>query len=223
MQQKTRAIVFKTIKYRESSVISTLFTEKLGLQTYIVNNVRSRKSKTGMAFFQPLTLLNLVVYHKENSSLQRIAEMRCEDPYISIPSSIKKSSILLFLSEVLNKALKHESHPEPVFGFMYSSLLSLEHLEVQFDNFHLQFLLKLMRFLGFQPDSGTALRQQLLHGNSQLEAAIDHFLKEPYNHYLAISNDERRLIIDHILDFMSLHLDGFGKIKSNLILHDLNQ
>ncbi len=218
---KTLGIVFRFIRYKETSVIVTIFTRKYGIQSYIVNGVRSKKPKIASAFFQPLTLLDMVVYHKDGASLNRISEIKCTDPYMDILSNIRKSSVILFLSEVLFKSIKHESHPEVIYHFMHNSLLSFEHLNSGYENFHIQFLLKLTKYLGFQPDSGATLKGQLLHENSELEEPIDHFLKEGYNTYLSISNKLRIALIDRILEFYQLHIDGFGKIQSTQILHEV--
>lgn len=218
---KTNGIVFRFIRYKETSIIATVFTEKFGIQSYIVNGIRSKKPKMGIALFQPLTLLEMVVYHKENASLNRISEIKCLDPYRDIPVKVRKFSIVLFLSEVLFKSIKHESHPEVIFRFLHTSMLSLEHLHSQFENFHLQFLLKLTQYLGIQPDSGTALRNQLLHGNSDMEDSIDHFLQNGYDSYLSITNKERLHVLDYILEYYKLHIDGFGNIQSSHVLHDV--
>ena len=45
MLHKTRGIVFKTTDYGESSVIVQIFTEKFGLQSYIINAVKKPKAK----------------------------------------------------------------------------------------------------------------------------------------------------------------------------------
>jgi DNA repair protein RecO (recombination protein O) len=221
MLLKTGGIVFRFIRYRETSVIATIFTEKLGLQSYIVNGVRSKKPKIGIALFQPLTLLEMVVYHRENASLNRISEVKCAHPFIDIPLNVRKSSIALFLAEVLFKSIKHESHPEIIYNFLHSSLLSLEHLSTHFENFHLQFLLKLTRHLGFYPESGSSFRNQLLHGETTKNDGVDHFLKEGYNNYLALSNKQRLKVLDNILEFYKLHIDGFGNIQSTYILHNV--
>ena len=86
MLVKTKGIVINHIKYKESSIIVRIYTEKLGLQSYIVNGVRSAKAKNKMALFQVLTILDLVAYYYEDQNkLNRISEIRCKQPYQSIP------------------------------------------------------------------------------------------------------------------------------------------
>ena len=110
MLHKTRGIVIKFIKYRESSIIATVLTEKLGVQSYLVNSVRTKKPIYSISFFQPLTLLDMVVYHKENANLNRVSEIRCENQFGSIPFNHNKSAIALFLSEVMYKVIKEQGY-----------------------------------------------------------------------------------------------------------------
>lgn len=221
MLHKTKGIVFKFIKYRESSIISTVLTETFGVQSYIINSVRTKKPKHSIALFQPLTLLDMVVYYKESANLHRISEIQCENQFHSIPYDHSKSAIALFLSEVLYKAIKHESHPEGVFQFIHNSILSLDHQEEGFENFHLQFLLKLTRYLGFYPESGLELGTQLLNAGGE-SSNIDVLLKMNYNLKIpGLTSDDRIQILDQILDFYRLHIENIGEINSYRILREV--
>src|SRR6185369_7455791 len=110
MLHKTRGIVFRFTKYGDTSIIVTIFTELFGLQTYIVNGVRSKSAKSKIALFQPLTLLDLIVYYKENANIKRIKEIRCVHQYQTVQTDVRKSSIGMFLNEILNKTVKEENH-----------------------------------------------------------------------------------------------------------------
>ena len=114
MLYKTRGIVFRFTKYGETSIIVNIFTEMFGLQSYMVNSVRSKSSKNKIALYQPLTLLDLVVYHRENANILRIKELKCLYPYQTIHRDIRKSAIALFLNEILNKAVKDQSHADEI-------------------------------------------------------------------------------------------------------------
>ncbi len=221
MLHKTCGIVFKFIKFKETSIIATVFTEHFGIQSYIVNSVRTKKSKHSIALFQPLTLLDMVVYYKESASLNRISEIKCSEQYVEIHSNIKKSAIAMFLSEILYKCVRHESHPSELYHFISSSLLSLDSMKTQYGNFHLQFLLKLTRFLGFYPETALELKNQLLKGDSNLEEFIDHLLVASYIDYLEISNSTRLIILDNIIEYFKLHIDGLTTINSYKILHEV--
>src|SRR6195952_178207 len=156
MLHKTRAIVFKTTDYGESSVIVQLFTEKFGLQSYIINGVKKPKAKITRNMLQPLHLLDVVAYHKNNTSIQRIAELKNSPVLLSVPYDVIKSCIAIFLNEVLYKAVKQQGSDESLFGFVFSSIEWLDHQAEGLANFHLLFLIQLNRYLGFYPDTAFA-------------------------------------------------------------------
>ena len=153
MLQKTKGIVLSHIRYRETSIIVRIYTEALGMQSYIVNGVRSsgnaRAGGSRMGLYQPLTLLDLVVYYQEKSNLQRVKEIRCSEPFMHLPMDFQKTGIALFLTEMLSKSLKGEESNPALFQFLHSSIRVLDTQEEGAQNFHLQFLLKLSRYLGF--------------------------------------------------------------------------
>src|SRR6266576_857317 len=97
MIHRTRGIVFRTIKFSETSVVSKIYTEKFGMQSYIVNGVRSEKSKTKAAQLQVMSILEMEVYHQENRNLNRIKEMRPAYVFTSLLFEPLKSSIGLFM------------------------------------------------------------------------------------------------------------------------------
>jgi DNA repair protein RecO (recombination protein O) len=152
MLYKTRGIVFKTTNYSESSVVVQVFTEKFGLQSYLINGIKKPKSKIKLNSLQPLHLLDMVVYHKTSGSIQRVSELRHQPVFLSIPYDIVKSSIVLFLNEVLYKSLKQHESDEVLFEFLFHAIEILDSVSAGLANFHLYFLLRLTRFLGFYPD-----------------------------------------------------------------------
>jgi DNA repair protein RecO (recombination protein O) len=152
MLHKTRGIVFKVTDYAESSVIVQVYTEKFGMQSYIVNGAKKPKAKIHRNMLQPLHLLDMVVYHKNNGSVQRIAELKNSPMLQSIPYDIIKSSLTMFLNEVLYKSIKQQHSDEALFGFIFNAIELLDHQNTNPANFHLLFLIRLSRYLGFYPD-----------------------------------------------------------------------
>ncbi len=222
MLYKTRGIVLNFIKYRETSIIVRIYTEEFGLTSYIVNGVRSKKSKNKIALFQPLTLLDLVVYNRKNSNLNRISEIKCAAPFAEIPTNIKKSTMALFMTEMLVKTLKGEEGNAQLFDFLYQSILVLEHMHHGYENFHLQFILKLARYLGFAPQSAEEILHQV-HGavakqTDELQR-LDKLLKLSYQEKVEVTNAMRRNLLIKILDFYRLHVDALGEVKSLTVLH----
>ena len=159
MLHKTRGIVFKVTDYSESSVVVQIFTEKFGLQSYLINGVKKPKSKIKLNSLQPLHLLDMIVYHKTSGNIQRVSELRHQPVFQSIPYDIVKSSITMFLNEVLYKSLRQHEPDEVLFEFLFHAIEILDSLNAGLANFHLYFLLRLTRFLGFYPDKTLASQQ----------------------------------------------------------------
>nr|WKN40018.1 DNA repair protein RecO [Tunicatimonas sp. TK19036] len=229
MLHKTKGIVLNFIKYRETSIVTRIYTEDFGLQSYIVNGVRgsNKKSKSKISFFQPLTVLELVVYYKKNAGLNRISEIKCPEPYQTIPYDFRKSSIAMFITEVLNKCLKEEESNIPQFEFLHYSLQMFDHLESHYENFHLQLMLKLSRYLGFAPESADDVFDEVyeyvgkptIHDEDR--QVLNLLLQNPYTSPVKTNNATRRLLLDDLIKYYQMHVGGFGELKSLTILREV--
>lgn len=219
MIHKTRGVVFRFTRYSESSIIVTIFTELFGLQAYIVNGVRSKSAKSKMALYQPLTLLDLVVYHRENAAIMRIKEVKCLYPYRRLAVDIRKSSIALFLHEVLNKAVREESHAQELCSFIIDSLIQLDQLPEPVENYHLIFLLQLSRYLGFEPQH---LRE--VTGSEILSEEEDVLLNKLITTKSVagnISYQARTRLLEVLVRFYSSHIENFGELRSIAVLREV--
>lgn len=215
MLHKTRGIVFKYFKYRDTSIITKIYTEEFGMQTYIVNGVRSAKSRGKIALYQPLTLLDLVVYKKPTVDINRISELKCSNPLQSIPYEIVKSSIGVFLAEVLYKSVKEDESSPVLFEFIYHSIEVLDTLEKHYQNFHLQFLIKLSHHLGF----GLIDMNNMPHlSGENLSQLFQVLINAKYGEALNITHEERKLILEDIITFYKVHIDSLKEIKSLKVL-----
>jgi len=238
MLHKTRGIALKVTNYSESSVVAQIFTEEFGLQSFLINGARKPKAKVRASLLQPLHVLDMVVYHKDNKSLQRIAEARQSPLLQEIPYDIVKSSISIFLNEVLYKVLKQQTEDKYLFNFLYESIYWLDAAQTNLANFHIVFLLKLSEYLGFAP---SLPMQPLPYFDleaglfcSQLPAHI-YVLQEPHSSMFAyfmrsnfenscklrISTADRQILLENILNYYRLHLNNFGEVKSLYILEEI--
>jgi DNA repair protein RecO (recombination protein O) len=216
---KTKGVVFRFTKYGETSIIVNIFTELFGLQSYIVNGVRSSSKRNRIALYQPLTLLDLVVYHKENANILRIKEIKCYHPYQTVTSEIRKSALAMFINEVLNKSVKEQSHAGEIHDFIASSLIVLDQHQKP-ENFHLLFLLGLSKHLGFGPN----LTEEVLGGNWMDEAdekVLKQLLITDYTSAISITYDQRQTLLTSLLRFYASHVDNFGEMKSLAVLREI--
>lgn len=220
MLHKTRGIVFRFTKYGDTSIIVTIFTERFGLQAYMINGVRSKSSKSKIALYQPLTLLDLVVYYRENANINRIKEVKCLYPFQSLAIDIKKSVIGMFLAEILNKTVKEESHANEVFQFLFQSLVTLDAAEKKYENFHLIFLIKLSRYLGFGAHNLNEVLGSRVADND-VENLLTKLINADYHDDLVISGIQRRLILDYLLQFFNDHIDTLGEVRSIQVLREV--
>ena len=219
MLAHTHGVVFRFVKYGETSIIVTIFTAQFGLQAYIVNGVRSRSGKGKIALYQPLTPLDLVVYHKETATIMRIKEAKCIYAYQRINLDVRKTTIALFIEEIINKSIKEEDHANELCDFLINSLIALDKIDRP-ENFHLIFMVMLSRHLGFQPQNPA----EVLGGrvmDFEEENALIQILDAHYDTELSITNTQRRSILDALLRFYGMHVENFGVMKSLTVLREI--
>tara|TARA_A100000171_G_C2108780_1_gene133872 strand:- start:502 stop:1191 length:690 start_codon:yes stop_codon:yes gene_type:complete len=227
MLHRTRGIVLSYIKYKETSIIVRIFTEAFGMQSYIVNSVRSAKSRGKMALYQPLSLLDLVVYHKSSKDLQRISEAKFSYAYSSIPFNPLKTGVSIFLTEILTKILREESENEGLYDFVHQAMVIFDHLETNISNFHLQFLMKCSGYLGFEPQSAEGFIEELAENGvhfTTLETErviISALMNKPLGDEIALSSQLRRDVLSHIIKFYQIHVSGLNEIKSLEVLKEV--
>lgn len=182
--------------------------------------MRSASAKGKMALYQPLTLLDLVAYHKEHANIMRLKEVKCLYHYQTIPTDIKKSTIVLFLAELVNKTVKDESHAHELFDFLAGSLITLDEMKSGFENFHLVFLVRLSRLLGFGAFSATDITGGRLADETTL-SLISKLVNCDYQQHLELSIVQRREILDLLLRFYKTHMDSLDEFKSVQVLKEV--
>ncbi|MCF6169706.1 MAG: DNA repair protein RecO [Bacteroidales bacterium] len=232
----TRGIVFQSFKYSESSIIAKVFTEEFGLQSYMVKGVRSKRSRFRPALFQPLTLVELVVSHKENKTMNHLRDIRVAYAFQSIPLEMEKRSVLFFLNELLYRSIREETPNKPLFGWLFDTLTWFDLNTTGNVNFHLVFMLQLSRFLGFHPKKTPGKEHsvfdlqegrftnvvprlpQYITGNLLAKLEMLHESSFENSRSLELNNNDRRKLVDILITYYRLHLPGFGEMKSLEVL-----
>lgn len=235
MQVKTKAIVISALKYQEKSLIVKCFTLSDGLKSYFVRDAfASRKSNQKIAYFQPLTILEIEAIHKNKGTLEHFKEIKLATTFQTIHSDVVKSTIVMFLSEMLHHSIHEEEKNEPLFLFLETALLWLDHHE-ETANFHLILLLEITKYLGFYPDTSDSdgpffeMTEGVFtpfHAISSLSEHETNLFKKLID--LKFDNDqktfhviERQLLLKIIIDYYSFHLHGFKKPKSLDVLKEV--
>ncbi|MEO9872211.1 DNA repair protein RecO [Ekhidna sp.] len=220
---KSKGIVLSYMKYGDTSIIARIFTEESGYGAYIVNSIRSQKSKKSIGYFQPFTILDLVLYVKETRDLQRISEFKSFYPLHHIHQDLVKSSITLFLTEVFSKLLQSEQSPNPeLYKFAEESIKQFDLLDKGVSNFHLQFLLKIGPFLGYAIDDIDNLFSSTdkLVPSTENHEIMDALLKESYGYDFKMAREVKGILLDTILEYYQHHAH-ISKPKSLEVLRSV--
>ncbi|MFV9549682.1 DNA repair protein RecO [Algibacter sp. PT7-4] len=146
------AIVLSKLKYRDNDLIVKCYTQEKGIVSFLLRGVlKSKKGNSKIAYFQLLSQIQIVFTYKNGSALHSIKETKLEHLYSSLHTNVLKSSIVMFLSEVLSNTLQEEEQNETLYSYLEHTLLWLDSQD-DYANFHLLFLLKLTKYLGFYPE-----------------------------------------------------------------------
>lgn len=236
MIHKTTGIVLHSIRYGETSVIAKVFTRELGIQSCLVPGVRKTRARVKFNLFQPLTPVDLVIYSKERGGMSRVREISCQVPLKTIPYDILKSSIAMFLSEIMARSFREQDANFELFDFILDAVRILDGYPGRISDFHLVFLLQLSRFLGFQPRNNYDER----HGYFNLregmydrfyeneDVCLDREMSGIFHRTGLTALDEleqlhipasmRRTLLLKILAYYQYHMHGLGEIKSLPVL-----
>lgn len=235
MLVKTKAIVLSAIRFQEKSLIVKCFTQSDGLKTYFVQSAFSgRKSNQKIAYFQPLTLLEIEASHKNKGTLERFKEIKLATPYTSLNIDIVKSTIVIFISEMLHNCIKEEEQNETLFSFLETALLWLDHHD-EVANFHLMLLMEMTKFLGFYPDvsddelpffemiEGVFVPFHGITCLTEQETRLFKKLKDLKfdSDQKVFNGKERQILLKILLDYYTFHFDGFKKPKSLDVLKEV--
>lgn len=242
MTHKTKGIILRTVRYGETSLVVTMFTELFGVQSYMVNGIRTnKKAGAKAAMYQPGAILDMQVYHSEQRSMHRIKEAEWAYLYKNILSDVIKNSIALYMMELLYKILKQPEQNADLFYFCEDALIQLDdappHIAA---NFSLYFALHLASFFGFRindPENEEQMFLDLAEG-----AFTDHAPVHPYfleGEYAQVTAELLKIMQPHELDqlklnhikrrelllkyqeYYALHIQDFGQMKTLAVLGEL--
>ncbi|WP_242203783.1 DNA repair protein RecO [Aestuariivivens insulae] len=237
MLVSTKAIVLSKLKYRDNDLIVKCYTEKLGVVSVLLRNVlRSKKGSAKVAYFQLLSQLDIVMQYKENRSLQAINEVKTSYMYASVHANVFKSAIAMFLAEILSNALQEEEENKILFSYLEATLQWLD-TNSEYANFHLLFLLKLTKYLGFYPGGYTTgygffnlqegkfvSRAEHIHTISgENIVLLKQLLGTTFDaiNTVKINAKQRQSFLNMILRYFELHLGSFKHPRSLQIFNQV--
>lgn len=219
MLEKTRGIVLHTLRYTDSKVIVTMFTEARGAVSFMVRLPRTRRSVMQHVLLSPMSLLEVNMDYNESAQLHRLVDVRVDEPYQSLPYHPMKQTIALFLSEFLYYCLREEQTNPELYAYLESSLLWLDNRSEGFANFPLTFLIRLSRFLGIWPDTEEA--QGVLRQGEDTLVPLMLRMDFPTMHLFRFTREQRQRLMQVLNDYYRLHVPHFPELKSMAILRDV--
>ena len=239
MLEKTKGIILHQIKYTDSGIVAQLYTRNFGRQSFIIKGMRKRKSGKHNILFQPMFILDLEIYYKASREMNVLKEFSVSYSPYDIYSDIKKSSVAIFLGEVLTSVLKEESPHEEMFDYVEKSIIYFDRCKEGYANFHIAFLAGLSSFLGFEPgirrDAGNSFFDMTngifvtippVHGNyanPEISDILAEFFLVSYDNIrnITLNGSMRNEVLDTLLRYYSLHLPGLKKINSLEVLKEV--
>jgi DNA repair protein RecO (recombination protein O) len=241
MLVKTKGIVFRSVRYRETSLILDIYTRELGLKTYVINGVRKKNARTSAAMLQLMSLLDLNVYDQEQREINRIKEVRPAHLYQELPFKIQKSSVGLFILEMVRKTIREKETNHQLYDFLESTFLYLDALPHSTANFHIAFLLSFAVELGFFPENnfseekplfdmreGTFTSSLPFHQDYMKEnpsRLLDQFMQSSLKeqHKIKMSKEDRMILLEKLIHFYKVQMGDFGPVRSLEVFKDIFQ
>ncbi|MDR0547446.1 MAG: DNA repair protein RecO [Dysgonamonadaceae bacterium] len=239
MLHKTRAIVLHLTNYSDAYSIIQAYTEAFGPVSYLTARNKSKTTRVPQAVFYPLSVVDLETEHQNLREIQRIKEAKAHFPLISIRDNPVKTTMCIFLAETLSKVLKDRQPDANLFQYLLQSIHILELTEKHYANFHLVFLIRLSQFTGFYPDdsgyrkgmffdmqNGVFVPYKPFHIhflNPDESETFYSLLRMNYENMAesAFSRQERKRILERILEYYRVHLNALAEIRSLEILHEV--
>lgn len=233
--QQTKAIVLNHIKYAESSIIVKLYTEQQGLISCIVKGIRGKKGKLRTGLFQPLNLLDINYKTSTRSKLMTLSEVKIAEPFSDLLFNPIKRSVALFISELLQNSIREEECNLALFNFIYNTIHLLDLNTKSSTHFHIVFMMKLTKYLGFYPlrmnenvnyfdlEKGCFTSSKPMHFNylnNEIMNAWNSLLLCDFNsiEHLTFSNTLKRSLVQALMTYYKLHLIHFKELNSHQIL-----
>lgn len=229
MLVKTDAIILHLQKYKDNTSILHAFTNDYGRINFIAYGVGGKKGKIPNAYFIPLNRAEFVFNYNSTKTIQQLKEINIKH-YNNIESDIYKSSVSLFIAEVLYNILIHPQPDNRLYLFIENIIDELNKSQY-ISNLNIYFLLHLADYLGITPDiyeqdslfNLTSSDTFISDSNYYLTTQEIHFLRHIYDNYQIneINRQERQTLINKLCIYFENQIDFFKRPKSIDILRQM--
>lgn len=232
MVLKLQCIVLKTVKYGDSKLIVDVLSLERGRTSVVWRMPKNGRGKVNRNIFQPLTMCELTVEQAKPMVMPMVRDGQISMPYASLTTDPVKTSVAFFVAEFLCQVSRTEQTDEAFFDFIRRILIWYDLAETMTANFHLMFLVRASRFLGFYPNmesyaEGAVFDLRAAEFTMSLPSHPDYvpaaeaahlqllMRMTPSNmHLYRFTRDERNQAVEAMLRFYSLHVPGFRPMRS---------
>ncbi len=239
MLVSTKAILLHSLRYSDNSVIAKVYTDSHGMLPFMVHIGKGKRSGSKAILLQPLTLLEIGFNPESKGGITRPSSWERAEMTTSITTDTIKTALALFMAEIVLRSVQEEERNQALFDFLWRSVHLLNLNDGALNNFHLKFLVELSGHLGFYPDcdtysSGrsfsliegrfletTQLEQQ--HLDPENSAVLHDLIRFPFSDHrlIKVSTQDRRILLNTLIDYFRVHLDGMKEIHSHHILQEV--
>jgi DNA repair protein RecO (recombination protein O) len=149
---KTQALVIKSIDWKDTSRIVSLYTREAGKMKVIAKGARRIKSSyAGM--LETMNLVEAVIYVSEKRQIQILGELALENGFAGIKKDYDRTGRVYAIFELADHFLQDGERDPVFFDFLLTLLREITEIKDSRIVFW-YFLLKLGSYLGFRMDLG---------------------------------------------------------------------
>lgn len=226
---KTEGIVLRTMRYQENNLIATLYTREYGIRSFLITGFRSARSRGKHSYFQPLSIIDIIFFYRENRDLHKITDSKVNHLLLEAQTNPVKLSLGLAIIEIFFDTVKEEEQNEEMYQFLRQTIVLLDGSEKRLIQVFIYFLLHLTRFLGFFPndesegmdrvkflpregiflpdkDAGDEVAQML---RRFIYSTLDPLPAEESCQQITFSSQTKKNIIKTLFEYYHLHIEGF--------------
>ena len=236
---KSKAVIIKSTRFSETSIITRLYTQSHGVLSFHVPGVYSRKSSFKPSYFQPLQIVEIDFYYRQNKNLLKLREIRIVLSSQHLSPSVNKTALAMIISEVIYKTVKEEEKNENLFRFLYESISLLHNSDGALHNFLLFFLLHYTYYIGFSPSGRYSdhtpvfnlLQGRFTAGGKEHELTMSKSeslmlsdileLKMQDFNSIKTEPEQRHQLLNHLISYYEIHISGFSNLNSYTVLREV--
>lgn len=239
MRTVSRAIVLHAIRYSDSRLIVNAYTQTHGVKTFLLGTGKGKRAAQVSSLVQPLTIVDVGFDPDQKGGVKRPNSWERAETFSSIPFDTVKTTIALFMAELILRSVNEEEQNNSLFNFLDRSINLLDQQDESSANFHLKFMLELSRFLGFYPsefgqdsgrffnlNEGEFVLSESMAAKCLGEMETDALKKLLESHIKICGSVQmdpgvRKELLEGLIHYFRIHLEGMAEMRSHLVLKEV--